>query len=243
VGDYGSMIFYPQGDAVFTDAHDTIPLQTDVLTATTDGAHILGASLLSNQVTLSDIGVTIPVGACTLTTTGTAPNQVQTLEPLKLSHTLAQAQLSKVNGAAVSELNQIVSSPNSKVAFFTYSADPSNSNAVLPYYLPGSGGALGTVGYVPLHGASAITAPLAGAFTPDNSLFFVSTAGDNQIHYISVPQAISPATPLVDTQQISPNLPACKPPSAGGVDAGCTYTGTSTIVPATAIVVKPRVTT
>jgi len=244
VGDYASMIFYPQGDAVYTDAPaDTNPLETDVLAATSDGAHILGGSLLSNQVTLSDIGVTIPAGACSVTTTGTAPNQVQTLNPLLISHTLAQAPLSQVNGAAVSQLNQIVAAPNSKVAFFTYSAEATNTNAVLPYYLPGTGGALGTVGYVPLHGASAITAPLAGAFTPDDSLFFVSTAGDNQIHYISVPPVISPATPLVDTQQISPNLPACTPPSAGGVDAGCTYTGTSSIVPATVIVVKPRVTT
>ena len=243
VGDYNSMIFYPQSDAVYTDAHDTNPLETDVLAATTDGAHILGASLESNQVTLSDIGVTIPAGACTVTTTGTPPNQVQTLDPLVIAHTLAQAPLSQVNGAAVSALNQIIASPNSKVAFFTYSADPTNDNAVLPYYLPGTGGGLGTVGYVPLHGASAITAPLAGAFTPDDSLFFVSTAGDNQIHYISVPPVITPSTPLVDTQQISPNLPACTPPSAGGVDAGCTYTGTSTIVPATAIAVKPRVTT
>jgi len=58
---------------------------------------------------------------------------------------------------------------------------------------PGTG-----VGYVPLKtqtGGTAPIAPLAGAFTPDDALFFVSTAGDNMIHYISVPLAISnPAT-------------------------------------------------
>jgi hypothetical protein len=100
------------------------------------------------------------------------------------------------------------------------------------------------VGYVPFKGNSAanITAPLAGAFTPDDKLFFVSTAGDNMIHYISVPLVTSnPAN--ADTQQISPNLPACTPVSAGGTDLGCAYSGSSTIVPATAIAVKPRATT
>jgi hypothetical protein len=215
------MVFYPQGDAVYAGPSDTNPVETDVLAATTDGNHILGASLIKDKVTLSDIGVTIPVGECPVTTTGTAPNQVETLDPLVIPHTVNQAQLSQVNGAAVSQLNQIVTSPNSKVAFVLYSADSTNTGAALPYYLPGTNGGPGTVGYVPLHGASAITAPLAGAFTPDDSLFFVSTAGDNEIHYISVPPAITPSTPLTDTQQISPGLPACTPPSAGGVDAGC----------------------
>jgi hypothetical protein len=74
---------------------------------------------------------------------------------------------------------------------------------------------------------------VAGAFSPDNALFFVSTAGDNKIHYIDT-------TTLQDTQQISPNLPACTP----GTDAGCTLAAPTTQpVPATAITVKPRSTT
>ena len=63
------------------------------------------------------------------------------------------------------------------------------------------------------------------------------------IHYITIPTNPSAATPPTDTQQISPNLPACMPVSAGGNDAGCAYSGTGTIVPATAIVVVPRSTT
>jgi hypothetical protein len=98
------------------------------------------------------------------------------------------------------------------------------------------------VGYVALKGASAITAPLFGAFTPDDSIFFVSTAGDNQIHYIGIPTNPS-ATPPTDTQQISPNLPACTSIANGGNDVGCTFNGTGTIVPATAITVIPRSTT
>ena len=97
--------------------------------------------------------------------------------------------------------------------------------------------------FVPLTGGSAITAPLAGAFTSDDSIFFVSTAGDNKVHYISIPANPSLATPPTDTQQISPNLPACTSVSNGGVDVGCTFNGSGTIVPATAIAVVPRATT
>ena len=88
---------------------------------------------------------------------------------------------------------------------------------------------------VKLTGAQATT-PVAAIFSPDYAEIFVSTAGDNMIHYISVPT-------LTDTQQIAPNLPSCTPISQGGNDAGCTYTGPTAIVPSTVIVVKPRPTT
>jgi hypothetical protein len=208
-------------------------VQTDTLAATTDGQHILGAALINGGVTLSDIGVAIPSGECP----GAGSN---TLSPITIPHTLSQTQLTKINATAV---DQVVASPASNLAFITYSG--STPGAALPYYVPGSGGAAGTVGYLTLGGsaASAITAPVAGAFTPDNTLFFVSTAGDNLVHYISVPLVTSnPAK--ADTQQIAPNLPACTPLSAGGVDPGCALAApTANPVPATVIVVKPRSTT
>ena len=234
VANYNSIVFYPQGDSVSA--------QTDALAATTDGQHIIGAALAGGGVTLSDIGVTIP------TTTGT--NGIQTpaqcpatsagvLSPLTITHTLAQTPLN-VNATSV---NQVVTSPAAVVqgtsvapyslSFITYNG--ATTGATLPYYkqVTGSASALGTVGYVTLNGGSAITAPVAGAFSPDNSLFFVSTAGDNQIHYINT-------TNLTDTQQISPNLPACAP----GSDPDCTITTPQTTpVPATVITVKPRSTT
>jgi hypothetical protein len=220
--DYKHMIFYPQGDSV--------PAQTDILAATTDGQHILGAAMIGGGVTLSDIGVTIPIGECP------QPSSSGALQPLTIRHTLNQLPLN-VNATAV---NQVVTSPASNLAFVTYTG--STPGASLPYYVPGSGGKAGTVNYLTLTGGSAVTAPLAGAFTPDDKLFFVSTAGDNMIHYISVPLVISnPAQ--ADTQQISPNLPACTPVSAGGLDLGCTYSGSGSIVPATVIAVKPRTTT
>jgi hypothetical protein len=235
VSDYLSMSFYPQGDAVYNSSHD--PVQTDVLAATTNGNHILGAALLSGQVQLSDIGVDIPDGACKVTTTGTASHPVQTLDALTISHTLKQTTLSQLNGPAITQLNGVITSPISNLAFFTYNASPTNYNALLPYYEPTAAntGTLGTLGYVKLAGASATggpTAPIAGAFTPDDTLFFVSTAGDNKVHYISLPS-------LTDTQQLSPNLPAC----VVGTDIGCTYPGADPYVPVTVIVVKPRTTT
>jgi hypothetical protein len=221
-GNYASMIFYPQSDS--------IAAQTDVLAATTDGEHILGAALTNSGVILNDIGVAITPTECTLTTPLSTNATLLTPTPLSVN----------VNAAAV---NQVVPSPVSNLAFITYfpPATGATTGASLPYYVPGtytpgSAYTANPVQYITLTGNSSITAPLAGAFAPDDSLFFISTAGDNMIHYISVPT-------LTDKQQISPNLPACTPVSAGGNDLGCTHTGSGVIVPATAIAVKPRPTT
>ena len=102
--------------------------------------------------------------------------------------------------------------------------------------MPGANGAAGTLNYVTLTGGSAITAPVAGAFSLDNKFFFVSTAGDDLIHFINT-------STFQDTQQINPHLPVC----TAGTDPDCIYNTTappaSGVVPATAIAVKPRATT
>jgi hypothetical protein len=223
VGDYASLIFYPEGDSV--------PVQTDTLAATTDGQHILGAALTGGGITLSDTGVTIPISACTVTTSIVGGTQVQTLAPLDLAHTTPnQIPLSRVVNATA--VNQVIPSPASNLAFITYTGGATSGGASIPYYVPGAGSAPGTVSYLPLTGSS-VTAPLAGAFSPDDTMFFVSTAGDNLIHYINVQT-------LKDTQQIAPNLPACTP----GADPGCLLPApTTNPVPATVITVKPRSTT
>jgi hypothetical protein len=233
VGNISAAVFYPQGDSV--------PALTDALAATTDGHHILGAALAGGAVTLSDIGITLPTTTSPAGATTPAPcpdSAAGVMSPLIITHTLAEV---PVGGVSATAINQVVPSPQSKVAFITYDGD--TTGATLPYYIPGTGGAAGTVGYVTLNGNADITAPVTGAFSPDDALFFVSTAGDNLIHYITIPQTVTPATPPTDTQQIAPNLPSCIPLSAGGNDAGCTYTGSGTVVPVTAIVVKPRSTT
>jgi hypothetical protein len=229
---YNSLVFYPQGDSV--------PIQTETLAATNNGQHMLGAAIVGGGTQLSDISVSIPfvVGSGTATGGSTTPVNLpiacpqsgQTLEPLTIQHPFPPQQLS-VSGITATAINQIVASPASNLAFLTYTG--STPGAKLPYYVPGSGGAAGALNYVTLIGGSAVTAPLAGAFSLDDKLFFVSTAGDNLIHFVNT-------TTFQDTQQINPNLPACTP----GSDPDCLITTpTTNSVPATEIAVKPRSTT
>jgi len=224
VGDYDGMIFYPEGDKVLNPFDSNNPLQTDVLAATTDGKHILGAFVSTSGVTLDDIGVNVTPAPCDLSA------------PLTTGPTLSASLPVTLNSAAAdTTVNQVVTSPASNLAFLTYTNSGTTTGASLPYYVPGSG----SMNYVTLTGSSAITAPVAGAFTPDDKYFFVSTAGDNMIHYISIPASVSTATPPADTQQINLSLPGCAP----GQDAGCTLSAPASTVPATVIAVKPRSTT
>ena len=232
---YASLVFYPQGDSV--------PLQTDTLAATTDGQHILGAALVGGGVEMSDIGVSIPSVPTSGAATGGSttpvnlplpcPQSGQTLEALTINHPFPPTQQA-VSGISATAINQIVPSPASNLAFITYTG--STPGATLPYYMPSANGAAGTLNYVTLTGGNAVLAPLTGAFSLDDKLFFVSTAGDNLIHFINT-------STLQDTQQINPNLPACTP----GSDPDCVFNTTpapaSGIVPTTAIAVKPRSTT
>ncbi len=219
-------------------------MRSDVLTATTDGKHILSAALpaAGGPISLNDIAVNIPTGACPVTTTGSGATQVQTLNPLTILHAATPYTQASVTANA-SAINQIVASPVSNLTFVTYNPNDSSTGAKLPFYVPAPNGAPGAVGYVTLTGNSAITAPLAGVFTADDSIFFVSTAGDNKVHYISIPTNPSVANPPTDTQQISPNLPACTPVSAGGNDVGCTFSGTGTtfrLRPSPSCLARPR---
>ena len=269
VGNNASILFYPQSDSAVT-----LP-ETSVLGATSDGEHMLGAALNGGSITLDDIGLSIPPNATTLalcpeSTTGTAPNQVETMSPLNTNPTTpAPVNLGGVNNA--SAVNQIVTgaAPTSSstttaapIAFVTYTPNSPTAAGTLPYYLPqplSSGVASqGPANYVTfcqdvlpkptcssgVPATPAPTAPLFGAFSPDDTIFFVSTAGDNLIHFITIPTNVNTTTAApTDTQQINPALPACTPVSAGGNDAGCLYPAAplpNTFVPATVITVKPR---
>jgi hypothetical protein len=235
-GDANSILFYPQVNSVSA--------QTDVLAATTDGNHILGAAVTGGGLTLTDIGVAIPnslttpTAECPVSTNPTTG--VQTLGTLSTYPTLNATLPVTVNSTAADTIvNQVVVSPKSSLAFITYTNNGTTTGDALPYYVPGSG-----VSYLPLVDSATptITAPVAGAFASDDSYFFVSTAGDNKIHYISVP-FVTTDPAKADTQQISPNLPACTPVADGGNDPGCTYSGSGTVVPATVVAVRPRSTT
>ncbi len=250
VGNNATIQFYPQSDSV--------NLLTNVLGATADGEHILGASLNGSSITLNDVGVNIPptllypAAGCSVTTAGAT----QTLASLSTNPALnGSVNLTGVTNATA--INQIVTgtapttasvTAAAPIAFVTYNTQPGVATAAtLPYYLPQpTPGIIGPVGYVTFADATSATpptAPLAGAFSPDDSIFFVSTAGDNEVHLIGIPTNVSLASPPTDTQQLSPTLPACTPVSAGGNDAGCLYPAApspTTVVPATVITVKPR---
>ncbi|MGA7340393.1 MAG: hypothetical protein WBE72_14420 [Terracidiphilus sp.] len=248
VGNNSTIQFYPEDP----NASD-VTAQADVLGATLDGTHILGATESGGNILLSDIGVSIPNTACPETTTGSGSTQVQTLSALSTNPTLnGTVTLNGGAGVTVSAVDQVVTgqapttaaaSTAQGIAFITYATGSATGGAELPYYLPAAGGT-GTPGSLKFTGGSAVTAPLVGAFSPDDTTFFVSTAGDNEIHYISIPPGLNAATPPSDVQQISPNLPACLPVANGGNDAGCINPNPAvTVVPATAIAVKPRSTT
>ncbi len=222
-GTVGSALtYYPQGDDVNVD--------TDVLAATADGKHMLGAIANGGSISLSDIGVTIPTTQCPGANSGT-------ISALSTGATILGSSITLPGVTAAAAVNKIVPSPASSTSFITYTPQASAAaNNLLPFYVTAPGAA-GTTGDVTLMNGSApsttSTAPLAGTFSPDDTLFFVSTAGDNLLHTINMKT-------LTDTQQITPNLPACTPVSSGGLDQGCTYTGSGTVVPATVVTVKPR---
>jgi hypothetical protein len=182
-----------------------VAMPTEQVTATADGGHILGA----DPSTFTDIWLYptstpsgtpgVPVNACPAynapaLTMNTSP--VQAMLPASVTSTLP-------------EIDQVVSSPYSNLAFVLYQscadagatcpAGTPAATGVLPYYIPASSTspAFGTLGKIQLSGNA--QSPIAGAFSPDGSLFFVSTSGDNLIHVIDT-------TTLTDTGTIDPKL-------------------------------------
>jgi hypothetical protein len=171
---------------------DSVQVATDRLTATHDGLHILGASASTGLLT--DIAPTVPTGTCPYTI---AANGITTAPGLSINHSVQQVSL----GITASAINQVVVSPNSSIAFVTYNTQSTSSGALLPYYKPNGTPAtaanLGVEGSVTLSGGA--TDPLVGIFSPDNTIFFVGTAGDNLLHFID-------PVGLTDTQTVDPKL-------------------------------------
>ena len=202
----------------------TVPDATSVLHATNDGAHMLGAALSgAGDLTLTDINLdynlSLVNGACPVTAGTTTSTKIST-SPVTAT---PQATVALPAGVAASAVEQVVPAQDSAVAYITYAATTASSGtATLPYYTLGTGGAAGPVKYVTLSTTSSgvPTAPVAGAFSLDDSEFFVSTSGDNLVHVITTSN-------FTDSSQISPQL-----------------TDTSgNAVPATRVVTKPRATT
>ncbi|MGA3132547.1 MAG: hypothetical protein ABSD59_17220 [Terracidiphilus sp.] len=204
VGNNGSILFYPQ------PATDSLNIQTDALGATLDGDHILGATLSGSSITLHDIAVSIPASPLCPENTAATP---QTMSPLSTGPTInGTINLGTANGATTlnaTQVNQVVAgaapttvsvTTAAPISFITYNGATAGNQ--LPYYLPQASGTVppGYVTFADSSSATPPTAPLVGAFSPDNSLFFVSTAGDNEIHFISIPTNLSTTAPTENIQ-------------------------------------------
>jgi hypothetical protein len=178
---------------------------TEHITATTDRVHILGA----NPTTLTDLnlgtaaspgvpisnGLASPYGGTCLRQDANGTPDINSVDGLEFTTSTLFTQALPVTATAI---DQVVASPDSSIAFVTYNGTSGGTQALLPYYkISTTFGQQGQLGTVPLSGTA--TTPLAGIFSPDNTIFFVGTAGDNLVHFISVPT-------LTETQTINPGL-------------------------------------
>jgi hypothetical protein len=195
-------VYYPQAA--------TVAIATDHLTATNDGNHILGATASPAQI--ADISIKVPTGACPSSNQGIKLQQGTGTNPG--DYTINTTALT---GISPSEITEVVSSPDATLSFVTYNA--TSASGLLPVYKPSTTfGVVGTVTNVQL--STGAQAPISGAFSPDDSMFFVGTSGDNLLHFIDVPS-------LTDTQTIDPKL----------------STPAGTAVPVQFIAIQPRSTT
>ncbi len=169
----------------------TVAAASDHVAATTDGKHIIGAT--ANPPVLTDVSVNVPIGACPSgangQTTGFSFNPAPSFNETSLA------------AYGITNINQVIASTDSQEAFITYltnATSPPAGGALLPVYEPSAqAGVLGTLINVKLAGSA--IAPISGIFSPDNTIFFAGTTGDDQLHLIST------AT-MTDTRQINPKL-------------------------------------
>jgi hypothetical protein len=173
-----------------TTANEYYPLadqstaKTDRIAATTDGKHVLGATLQGGAPALSDITVTLPV-----TTPCPQPPDGVSVGFFKSAFTSYP-----LSSITATQIDDVVPATNSALAFVTYTG----SSGLLPEYIP----ATGTVTYLQLgNGATTATAPLAGVFSTDNLSFYVG-GSDGQVHLISIN-----GTTATETGVLKPALP------------------------------------
>ena len=198
--------YNPLADTLTGDA-------SDHLAATANGAHILGA----NTTTFFDAEHTPSSASDTsalVAPTGPCPGITAPAGPLAIQTTLHQLAFA---GITPTQIDQVLTSPDSSRAFVTYMANA--ATGVLPLYTPSAtANSTGTLSYIQL--ASGAEAPIAGVFSPDSTLFFTSTTGDNLIHVINTGTG-------KDTEQLNPQL----------------TNGNGELVPAQFLVTAPRATT
>jgi hypothetical protein len=200
---------------LYPDAGVSAPI-TDMIAATNDGLHILGATV-TPTATLTDLVIsgpaTTPGGPATPgVPTGTCPNAGLTF----LATPVVSSALTGVTATAITGVD---ATSDSSIAFVTYTG----SGGVLPTYAPSASGA-GTLGSIALATSTYGTpvAPVAGAVSADNQTFYVGTSGDNVVHLITkgtngyqdTTTPIAPKLPDVNGNIVTPNLLVQKPRKA-----------------------------
>jgi hypothetical protein len=194
----------PTTTNIFAPLADEDSAPTDEIAATTDGKHILGATVTTSPAQLNDIAVTLPSGptqpngpgVCTTVPTGSSVAFTSS----HTSYPLANITATSITG--------VDPTSNSTLGFVTYTG----ASGLLPYYIIPPAGT-GTLNYLTLgNGATATSAPVSGVVSTDNTTFYVGTSGasagdttsvNNDVHIIS----LSGSTPT-ETGIVSPNLPA-----------------------------------
>jgi WD40 repeat protein len=175
----------------------TVAAVSDHVAATTDGKHIIGAT--ANPATLTDLSITVP--GITAAEGLACPSDANGQTTGFVFNPTPQINQTSLSAYGITNVNQVVAATNSVEAFITYDSAataPPAGGTLLPVYKPSStAGTLGTLSSVALTGNA--LAPVAGIFSPDNTLFFAGTSGDNLLHVIDT-------TTLKDTQQINPKL-------------------------------------
>jgi hypothetical protein len=187
------VVNYPEAGTVaaVSDHVATIPVPVDPNQSYIDFNHIIGAS--ANPAELTDVSLTVPINACPTNANGQTTGI--TLNPAPVVNQFSLA------AYGITNINEVVPATNSLEAFVMYGSAATTTpsgGALLPVYKPSTtAGSPGTLSSVTLSGNA--VAPVAGVFSPDNTLFFAGTTGDNQLHVIDT-------TTLLDTKQIDPKL-------------------------------------
>ncbi|HEX4007155.1 MAG TPA: hypothetical protein VHX60_13350 [Acidobacteriaceae bacterium] len=176
---------------IFYPAAGETGVTTSKLVTTADGDHVLGA----DGTTFSDIW--LHQGTSPTSTAGvpTGPCPAFSGAPLTLTTSFNTSALP----VTASEIDQVVSSPYSDLAFVLYQG--TGATGALPYYVPGDSAGtafpFGTLSTLQL--STGAQAPVAGIFSPDGATFFTSTSGDNLIHLINT-------STLTDAGTLDPKL-------------------------------------
>ncbi|ADW69986.1 hypothetical protein [Granulicella tundricola] len=208
-GAVGSQIvtntYYPQSDA---DA-----ATTDLLTATTDGKHMIGATSAATP-RLTDFTITLP------STTTTAGQVVPAAcpQPGASAQVFTHSTKSLAFTTAVpTAITGVIPTTDSTYALFTYTG----TGAVVPQYVPGTS----TLTNIALQKTTAVApiAPVAGVISTDNQTAYIGTTGDNLVHQLTrnttgfsdTVAPLNPALPAITGSGIAtPNLLVQRPRKA-----------------------------